>query len=285
MNKPDAPADMTGESSAPRLSVVSVNYGTLDYLRGCLTALAASTLQPEFIVVDNDGSAAPLAREFPYIRLLPQTENRYFCGGNNIGIQAARGHYVLLLNPDTLPQPDALATLVAFMDEHPDYHGATLQLRWPDGRIQRTCARIPGWGYLLLTHALPVQLPFPWRRRHEEQQLYADWARDSDRDVEVMPGSCLLMRRADLWLDDDLLLYFPEESLARRFAGARFRFLSGSYFTHYEKSVTRTRFALRLYWRDLLVYTRKQHGLALAALLWLCTRPLYWLLALFRRSL
>ena len=49
---------MTDKSPAPRLSVVSVNYGTLDYLRACLRALAASTLQPEFIVVDNDGSTA-----------------------------------------------------------------------------------------------------------------------------------------------------------------------------------------------------------------------------------
>ena len=276
---------MTDKSPAPRLSVVSVNYGTLDYLRACLRALAASTLQPEFIVVDNDGSAAPLAREFPHIRLLPQTENRFFCGGNNVGIQAARGEYVLLLNPDTLPQPDALQTLVDFMDAHPDYHGATLQLRWPDGRIQRTCWRIHTWPDLLLIHAVPIQLPCPWRRRIVARQWYADWGRDSDRDIEVMPGSCLLMRREDLWLDEDLLLYFPEDALARRFAGARFRFLSGSHITHVEKSVTRTRLARRIYWRDLLVYARKQHGRKRAALLWLCTRPLYWSLELFRRPL
>ena len=192
---------------------------------------------------------------------------------------------MLLLNPDTLPQPDALETLVAFMDAHPDYHGATLQLRWPDGRIQRTCSRIPTWPCLLLTHALPAQLPVPWRRRLAARQCYAGWRRDSDHDVEVLPGSCLLMRRAQLWLDEDLLLYFPEDTLAHGFAGARFRFLSGSYLTHFEKSATRpTRFAWRVYWRDLLVYTRKQHGQTRATLLWLFTRPLYWLTALFRRS-
>ena len=145
---------MTDKSPAPRLSVVSVNYGTLDYLRACLRALAASTLQPEFIVVDNDGSAAPLAREFPHIRLLPQTQNRFFCGGNNVGIRAARGHYVLLLNPDTLPQPDALETLVAFMDAHPDYHGATLQstlARWSHPAYLLRASHT--WPDLLLIHA------------------------------------------------------------------------------------------------------------------------------------
>ena len=272
------------KAPAPRLSVVSVNYGTVDYLRACLRALAHSTLQPEFIVVDNDGSAAPLAREFPHIRLLPQRENRFYCVGNNVGIRAARGDYVLLLNPDTRPQPDALETLVAFMDAHPAWQGATLQLRYPDGRIQRTCSRSATWPGLLLAHALPDQLPFPWRRRMAARQWYAGWQRDSDRDVEVMPGACLLMRRAQLWLDEDLLLYFPEDALAQRYPGARFRFLSGSYITHHEKSATRTRFARRVYWRDLLVYCRKHHGRTRAALLWLLTRPLYWLGALLRRS-
>lgn len=274
---------MSEAGPAPRLSVVSVNYRTPAHLRGCLRALAQSTLQPEFIVVDNDGSAAPLAREFPHVRLLPQTQNRFFCGGNNVGIRAARGDYVLLLNPDTLPQPDALQTLVDFMDAHPDYLGATLQLRDPDGSIQRTCSRRPTWGYLLLAHALPQQLPLPWRDRLSAQIWYAGWQRDVDRDVEVMPGSCLLMRREQLWLDEDLLLYFPEDTLAQRHAGARFRFLSGTYVTHLEKSVTRTWFARRAYWRDLLVYARKQHGPLRAALLWLFTRPLFWLTALLRR--
>lgn len=268
---------------APRLSVVSVNYGTADYLRACLRALAAGTLQPEIIVVDNDGSAAPLAREFPHIRLLPQTENRFYCRGNNIGIQAARGDYVLLLNPDTRPQPDALATLVAFMDAHPDYLGATLQLRYPDGRIQRTCSRLPAWSSLLLEHAWPAALPFPGRRRLDARRWYAGWQRDRDRDVEVMPGACLLLRREQLWLDEALLLYFPEDDLAQRLAGARFRFLSASYITHHEKSATRTWFARRCYWRDLLVYTRKHHGRARTALLWLLTRPLYGLDALRRQ--
>ncbi len=94
---------------SPELSVVIVNYRSETYLRACLTALANSTLQPEVIVVDNDGSAAGLPAEFPQMIYLPQPENRWFCAGNNIGIDAAQGDYVLLLNPDTVPQPDALA--------------------------------------------------------------------------------------------------------------------------------------------------------------------------------
>ena len=88
-----------------------------------------------------------------------------------------------------------------------NYAGPTAASSAPAGAF-------PSWPDLLLIHALPVQqLPLPWRRRIVARQWYADWGRDSDRDVEVMPGSCLLMRREDLWLDDELLLYFPEDTL------------------------------------------------------------------------
>jgi len=256
------------------LSVVIVNYRSAEYLRACLTALAASTLQPEIIVVDNDGSAAAVADDFPQVVYLPQSENRWFCAGNNIGIDAAQGDYVLLLNPDTEPQPDALATLVAFMQANPSYRGATLQLRYPDGLIQRTCSQVANYTGLLLNHTPLGLLLRGWRDRVNTQQWYGDWGRDSDRDVAVMPGSCLLMRRGDLRLDHSLRLYFPEDDLTQRYAEAQFRFLTGSYITHHEKAVTRTWTASRTYYRDLLIYTRKHHGRWRTALLWLLSRPL-----------
>ena len=267
-----------------KLSAVIVNFNTQDYLRTCLSALRASTLTPEIIVVDNDGSAAPLAAEFPEIVYLSQPENRWFCGGNKIGIAVAQGDYVLLLNPDTAPQPDALAVMVAFLDSHPDYRGVTLQLRYPDGSIQRTCSRVPTYTALVLNHT-PLGILFSgWRQRVNAPQWYAGWERDTARDVEVMPGSCLMMRRADLHIDDSLLLYFPEDDLARRYHGDKFRFLASTTITHHEKSVTRSWRATQIYYRDMLVYTRKHHGTFRAGLLWLLSRPLYWAMALKHRQ-
>lgn len=259
-----------------KLSVVIVNYQTLALLRACLKALEASTQPAEIIVVDNDGSAQAIAAEFPHVIYLPQAENQWFCGGNRIGVDAAQGAYVLLLNPDTVPQPDALGVLVEFMDAHPDYAGATLQLRYPDGSVQRTCSRLPTYGYLVLNHT-----PLQWLLRAKTAALnahhwYGGWERDTPRDVEVLPGSCLLMRRADLQIDDRLRLYFPEDDLGQRFAGRKFRFLCESYITHHEKSVTQSWLATATYYRDLLIYTRTHHGAAHGALLWLLSRPLLW---------
>ncbi len=266
------------------VSVVIVNYNTRDDLRACLVALAASERPAdEIIVVDNassDGSAEMVRAEFPAITLIEPGHNTWFCGGNNLGAAFAQGDYVLLLNPDTVVQPGSLGALMAFMETHPEYAGATMQLRYPDGSIQRTCSRLIAYRWLLLTHT-----PLGWlqpgaRRAADDRHWYAEWGRDSDRDVETMPGSCTLMRRADFAYDSDLRLYFPEDDLARRFAGQKFRFLASAYIIHREKSATRSWGALVLYYRDLLHFTRKHFGWQAAALLWLLSRPLYWGMAL-----
>lgn len=271
--------------AATDLSVVIVNYNTRAYLEECLPALLAVPLTLEIIIVDNDGSAAGIDAQFSGVRLLPQPENRWFCEGNNIGIRAAQADYVLLLNPDTIPQPGALETMLNFMTQHPDYAGVTMQLRYPDGRIQRTCSRIPTYTYLLVNHSPLGLLLSGWRERLNQRHWYGEWGRDSERDVEVLPGSCLLMRRGDIQLNADLWLYFPEDDLAQRFSGRKFRYLVDTFITHNEKSVTQSWRSTRVYFRDLLIYTRQQHGLAAWGLLWLFSRPLWYGLYFRQRNL
>ena len=263
-----------------RLSVVIVNYNTRDLLRNCLLSLRDSTLPAEIIVVDNasdDGSAEMVAAEFPNVRLLAQTENRWFCGGNNLGISAATGEYVLLLNPDTTVKPDALATLVDFMDANPDYAGATAQLQYPDGRVQRTCSRVPSYAYLLAAHTPLGVIARGWRARLRRHHWYVDegFDRTHSRDVAVMPGSCLLMRRNSLWLNERLRLYYPEDDLGRRFAGQRFRFVAAAQVIHHEKAATANWDAQQVYFSDLMVYTWMHHGSGRAVLLLLLSRPLW----------
>jgi GT2 family glycosyltransferase len=265
-----------------KLSVVIVNYNTREDLRACLIALHDCRPMPEVIVVDNaskDGSAEMVDAEFPRVVLLTPGRNTWYCGGNNLGIAAAHGKYVLLLNPDTQPPNGALARMVEFMESNPTYAGVTAQLRYPDGRIQRTCSRVPSYHYLLLT-----QTPLKWilsnaHKKAEAYHWYAEWDRTTDYDVEVIPGSCMMLRHEDLTLDDDLLLYFPEETLAQRIGtnmGRKFRYLADPHIIHREKSATGSVFATRIYFRDMLVYARKHHGAARAALLWALSRPLLW---------
>jgi N-acetylglucosaminyl-diphospho-decaprenol L-rhamnosyltransferase len=264
------------------LSVVIVNFRSADYLRACLLSLDSSSLSLEIIVVDNDSSAHEVAASFSHVVYLPQSQNRWFCGGNNIGIDTAQGKYVLLLNPDTVVQPGALESMVTFLDVHRDYLGITTQMRYPDGSIQRTCSRRPTYAYLLLNHT-PLGVIFKaLKERLNVWHWYVEWGRDTSQDIEVLPGSCLMMRRGNWRLDDDLLLYFPEDTLSQQFSDKKFRFLADTFITHHEKSVTQSWLATQVYFRDLLVYTRKQHGIPAWLLLAALSRPLVWGIAIKR---
>ena len=94
------------------------------------------------------------------------------------------------------------------------------------------------------------------KRELHSQVTYGDWDRRGDRDVEAIPGACTMMRRGDIRLDDDLLLYFPEEALARRHRKPM-RFLAAARVIHHEKSSTRSWLATSIFFRDMLVYCRK----------------------------
>ena len=260
------------------LSVVIVNYNGRHDLRACLKALQACRPSPQIIVVDNastDGSAAMVRSDFPQIDLMAMDTNHWFCGGNNLGIQAAQGEYVLLLNPDTVPEPDALGLMYHFLQANPDYTGVTAQLHYPDGSIQLTCSRKTTYIYLILEHTPLGWIFRKWHAREAAYHWYQQWDRTTDYDVEVMPGSCTMIRRG-ISLDGDLRLYFPEDDLAARLPDARFRYLAGARILHKEKSVTQTWLATQIYFRDMFHFASKHHGRVRAWLLWLLSRPLYW---------
>lgn len=255
-------------ANTPVLSIVIVSYNTRELLRACLASLRAHAPDAEVIVVDNastDGSAQMVAADFPEVVLLAQPENRWYCGGNNLGAAAARGRYVLFLNPDTVVQAGAVQAMSAFLEAQPEYAGVTCQLRYPDGSVQQTCSRRVTFAYLLGAFTPLTFVPglaAALRRRF----WYADWKRDTDRDVEVIPGACTLLRREDARMDDALRLYFPEDALAARLRRP-FRFLSSVVIEHHEKSSTANWRARRIFFRDLLAYTRRCHGAWQAALL------------------
>jgi GT2 family glycosyltransferase len=105
----------------PTVSVVIVTWNGRQYLDACLGAVATQAgVTAETILVDNastDGTVAYVRERFPWVRLVPLTENRGFAGGNNAGVEMARGRYVALLNNDTVASPDWLRTLLSGLDE------------------------------------------------------------------------------------------------------------------------------------------------------------------------
>ncbi len=107
-------------SCFPSVSIVLLCYNQLDYTKQCVKSILEKTAYPnyELVIVDNcstDGTADWLreeAKRSGRIRPVFNTENRGFAGGNNDGIRASGGEYVVLLNNDTLVTRGWLTGLV-----------------------------------------------------------------------------------------------------------------------------------------------------------------------------
>lgn len=116
----------------PSVSIVLLNWNGLSDTRECLESLRHISY-PNFrtIVVDNgsrEDEGAALESEFGgFIDVLRQPENLGFAGGANAGIKRALdggAEYVLLLNNDTVVEPDFLGALVRTAQELPDLAAA-----------------------------------------------------------------------------------------------------------------------------------------------------------------
>lgn len=107
----------------PKVSVIILNWNGRALLGDCLASVLAQSFEGfEVILVDNgssDGSPDWVATEFPQVRVVRLDSNLGFCAGNNAGVRAARGEYLVLLNNDTVVEPDWLAPLYATMTSDP----------------------------------------------------------------------------------------------------------------------------------------------------------------------
>ena len=222
------------------LSIVIVSWNVRKLLRACLAALPRDV---EVIVVDNastDDSAAMVAAEFPSVRLLANQENRGFTGGNNQGLALARRPYLLLLNPDTVVQGDAVATLVSYLVSHPAVGVVGPQLRYGDGSLQSSRRRFPTLATALL-ESTPLAWHWPPQRNQWARRYHlADQPADVEQEVDWLVGAALLTRRAVLdqigGFDEGYFMYSEELDWQRRAKGAGWKivYLPQAVITHYE---------------------------------------------------
>lgn len=181
------------------LSILILNWNTREELRECLRSLehqSCKGISVEVIVIDNasqDGSPEMVRQEFPWVKLTVNPKNLGFSAGCNVGIREARGRYLLLLNPDTLAQPGALANLLRFAEEHPEAGIIGAKLLNTDGSLQYSARSFPN----LLTgffRDTPLGRLFP-KNRFNREYLLQDWDHNSPREVDWVSGAAMLLRR------------------------------------------------------------------------------------------
>ena len=103
-------------SENPLVSVIVLNYNAGELLLNCIESIKKSAYKNlEIIVVDNistDKSQKICKEKYPDIKLIQNDENLGYCEGNNIGIRNANGDFIIILNPDTIVEPNWLEPLL-----------------------------------------------------------------------------------------------------------------------------------------------------------------------------
>jgi N-acetylglucosaminyl-diphospho-decaprenol L-rhamnosyltransferase len=209
------------------LSVIIVSWNVRALLDGCLQSLAPlrAARPTEVLVVDNasgDGTPAWLAAAWPDVRLMASPVNLGFGRANNAGLVAARGEWLLLLNPDTVVCPGAVETLIAFLEAHPRAGMVAPRLRYGDGALQRNAFRFPGLAQVFLDL-------FPLHPRLLESRLNGRYA--AERRPSAAPfridhplGAAMLIRRAVYarvgGFDERFFMYAEELDWCRRIRAA-----------------------------------------------------------------
>jgi GT2 family glycosyltransferase len=251
------------------VSVIIVNWNTREILRDCLKSIYEQTrdLTFEVIVIDNaseDGSPQMVKDEFKEAILIENSTNRGFAAANNQGMAMAKGRYVLLLNSDTVVLDNAIAKTVVFADAHPEGAVIGCRLLNPDKTLQESCFMFPSLLNLLLSATYMYKL-FP-RSRFFGRENMTWWARDDERQVDVVTGCFMLVRREAVEqigvMDEQFFMYGEETDWCYRFKKAGWKCLfcpSGSIIHIHGASSRARRHAMMLQCRASILFFFKKH--------------------------
>lgn len=198
------------------LSIIIVNYKTQELTSNCVDSIIKSNtkgLDYEIIVVDNaseDGSIEAIEKLFPQVRIIKNHENLGFSKANNVGMKAAAGDYILLLNSDTIVEFNTLKGAIEFIKDHKYIGALGCKVLLPSGKLDAACKRsfpTPANG---IYHRLNLDLAFPDSTRFGAYNLtYAD--ENKTGSVDCIMGAFMLVpqRVIDVvgMLDEDYFMY------------------------------------------------------------------------------
>jgi len=215
------------------LAIIIVNYNTRQDLRNCLDSIAQSEgVSCQVVVVDNnssDGSAEMVRQAYEWVELVASDHNGGYAYANNLGFHHLgfdRGQpldtlprYALLLNPDTILPTDALANMVAMMDDSPDVGVSGPKLVRQDGSLDKACRRGYPSPLVSFYHLSGLGKLFPQSSRFARYNM--TFLDENERaEVDAVVGAFMWMRSEALeqvgLLDEAFFMYGEDIDLCYR---------------------------------------------------------------------
>ena len=125
------------------ISIITINYNGLNDTCALIETITFND-NLEVIVVDNasqeEEEADTISKRFSQVKVIKSEKNLGFAGGNNLGIRAAQGKYIFLINNDTIFKDFNIQVLIKRLESSPNIAVVCPKIRfaWGSHPIQYT---------------------------------------------------------------------------------------------------------------------------------------------------
>lgn len=233
-----------------QVSIIIINYNTFDLTSNCIHSVIQFTaaVEYEIILIDNASSECNPDRfllKFPKITLIKSKTNVGFASGNNLGIERAKGEYILLLNNDTVLLEDSISKCIRMIEKDASIGVLGCRMIFSNGDIQYSVRpfRTIKWELLTLLPFVPFMIPYRKRAKMMQGKYFRH---DTDMECDWIGGAFFLVPKRiidqlpDKKLDDRFFMYGEDQLWCERIRelGYKIFFFSGTTIIHINSGST-----------------------------------------------
>ena len=207
-----------------KLSIIIVNYNASHFINQTIKSILNSKIDfnSEIIVVDNnsyDNSVELIEEEYPSINIIKNATNFGFSKAINIGVKASSGKKILILNPDTIVEENAIQNMYNTLNSSEKISIVGAKIIDPDGNFQLSSRRAYPTFLTSFFQITGLSYIFP-KSKIFGRYNYTYIPEDSTHYVDSVSGACMMFSRThfdDLnGFDEDYFLFFEETDFCIR---------------------------------------------------------------------
>jgi GT2 family glycosyltransferase len=244
-------------TNKPLVSIITINFNQLHHTLALLQSLRNLTYPKfEVIVVDNASVKNPTSEieaQYPEVTVIASAMNLGFAGGNNLGVKAASGKYILFLNNDTEVDPGFLEPLVALFESNPNAGAASSKILYHNS------------GHIIQYAGSTAMDPLTGRNKRIGYKEKDNGQHDTLRETELAHGCSMMVPRRVIdevgMMPELFFLYYEEidwcESIKR--GGYKIYYVPASRVFHKESMSVGKNSTLKTYYmtRNRLLFMRR----------------------------
>lgn len=269
------------------LSIIIVYYLNDKLLISCLNSIFSSgpKLSLEVIIVDNNEDKSlkrKLLKKFAQVKYI-KNQNKGYANGNNIGARAAKGEFLLFLNPDTIVLAKSLDSLISLIRKNKEI-GIVAPLLLTEKKIPHS---IQGTGQLTPLSAI---VSFSFFNKYfpnnpiSRHYWLKDWDRKLESEVDSVIGAAFLIRKKIFQeingFDESFFLFFEDVDLCRKVKQKGYKIIitpSIKFIHYWSVSTPKNTHISAIFQQSRFCYFRKHWGFLTAIIVESFLRSSKWL--------